>query len=425
MGSHAINATLNAHAMQPGDNCDPSRSSDVFSLSFKLQLLWQRLKGSTGDGKIANPGPAGAISFAATALLLSLLNVQAGSVEHLEVIVSMAVFIGGLSQFMAGMWEYPRGNVCNATPSGCHTQRSSSLLLESLLHTRIQSRSWTVLDYLEYRYCVFLVRRRPSQPCSHSDTFYHLHNSRHSQHLAIQSRRNAHSPFAVLHSETREQVAVDMDYHWAMYELHHKVNPMEVIVGCWIKPQHILCTDTKLLLARDCSSSSHPSAPHPAIHVFLDTGVEPGQPAGVKGYVSSPVGVFPKPENCVFVPVPVELRFRDSERSGVDLLTSTALSSSSTSSQPLSDLTILESSIQNVISMIDRVLTYVRAVLTGEAKGDAAIGMYLMDTLGASTADLEKGGFNGRLQDTLMISLANLVRAQAEVSSRLTLVTAF
>ena len=40
------------------------------------------------------------------------------------------------------------------------------------------------------------------------------------------------SAFAVLHSETAEQVAVDMEYHHAMYELHHKVNPKEVIGGC-------------------------------------------------------------------------------------------------------------------------------------------------------------------------------------------------
>ncbi|KAJ3841809.1 Gpr1 family protein [Lentinula raphanica] len=72
-------------------------------------------RAATSNGKIANPGPAGAISFAATALLLSLFNVQAGGVEHPEVLVSMAVFTGGLSQFMAGMWEYPRGNVFNAT----------------------------------------------------------------------------------------------------------------------------------------------------------------------------------------------------------------------------------------------------------------------------------------------------------------------
>ena len=40
-----------------------------------------------------------------------------------------------------------------------------------------------------------------------------------------------HNAFAVLHSETSEQVAVDMEYHRTMYELHHKVRPKEVIVG--------------------------------------------------------------------------------------------------------------------------------------------------------------------------------------------------
>lgn len=32
--------------------------------------------------------------------------------------------------------------------------------------------------------------------------------------------------------------------------------------------------------------------------------------------LSSPVGVDPKPENCVFVPLPCEFRFTDAERSG-------------------------------------------------------------------------------------------------------------
>ena len=48
--------------------------------------------------------------------------------------------------------------------------------------------------------------------------------------------------------------------------------------------------------------------------------------------------------------------------------------------------------------MLDRVLSYVREVLAGKKKGDPAIGRYLMDTLGASTDDLEKGGFNASLQ---------------------------
>lgn len=34
---------------------------------------------------------------------------------------------------------------------------------------------------------------------------------------------------------------------------------------------------------------------------------------------SSPVGVYPKAENCVFAPIPCELKFHESERSGREL----------------------------------------------------------------------------------------------------------
>lgn len=50
-----------------------------------------------------------------------------------------------------------------------------------------------------------------------------------------------HSCFAVLHSETSEQVAVDMEYHRTMYDLHHKVNPKEVIVGWCVTYELIPC----------------------------------------------------------------------------------------------------------------------------------------------------------------------------------------
>ncbi|KAJ3532138.1 hypothetical protein NMY22_g7863 [Coprinellus aureogranulatus] len=228
------------------------------------------------------------------------------------------------------------------------------------------------------------------------------------------------SSFAVLHSETDEQVAVDMEYHRTMYELHHKVNPKEVIVG-WYSTGSNLNTYSALIQ----NFYSQETAPHPAILVSLNTGVEEGKEASVTAYVSSPVGVHPKPENCVFVPVPVELRFHDAERSGMDLLSGTAASSTQTSPQPVADVEIIERSLHSVDDMLDRVLSYVQAVLSGEKEGDAAIGRYLMNTLGAATDDLEKNGFNSSLQDTLMISyLANLVRSQAEVSARLALATA-
>ena len=78
---------------------------------------------------------------------------------------------------------------------------------------------------------------------------------------------------------------------------------------------------------------SQETTPLQAVHLAIDTGLEEsGKGAGVKAYIrlvhftvllqtssfrnSSPVGISPKPENCVFVPVPVELRFRDTEKSG-------------------------------------------------------------------------------------------------------------
>lgn len=70
-------------------------------------------------------------------------------------------------------------------------------------------------------------------------------------------------------------------------------------------------------------------------------------------------------------------------------------------------------------------ILFASPVSQNKKTGDKAIGRYLMDTFGMGTEEMERGGFTGSLQDTLMMSyLANLVRAQAEVSSRLALVTA-
>jgi translation initiation factor 3 subunit F len=107
------------------------------------------------------------------------------------------------------------------------------------------------------------------------------------------------SSFAVLHSETDEQVAVDTDYHQSMYDLHHKVNPKEVIVG-WLV--HFFFTfdgfSFLICVSRYSTGSnlntysaliqnfySQETAPHQAIHVAIDTGVEEGQNPGVKAFI--------------------------------------------------------------------------------------------------------------------------------------------
>ncbi|TFK33288.1 FUN34 transmembrane protein [Crucibulum laeve] len=65
--------------------------------------------------RIANPGPAGLFSFASTTFMLSMFNVSARGIHVPNLVIGMAIFAGGLIQFMAGMWEFPRGNVFGAT----------------------------------------------------------------------------------------------------------------------------------------------------------------------------------------------------------------------------------------------------------------------------------------------------------------------
>lgn len=58
---------------------------------------------------------SGLFSFASTTFILSLYNVNARNIHTPNVVVGMACFSGGLAQFVAGMWEFPRGNVFGAT----------------------------------------------------------------------------------------------------------------------------------------------------------------------------------------------------------------------------------------------------------------------------------------------------------------------
>ncbi|KAK0183769.1 GPR1/FUN34/yaaH family-domain-containing protein [Armillaria mellea] len=65
---------------------------------------------------IGNPCTLGLFAFASTMFILSLYNIRTGGLdERRNVVVGMAVFYGGLTQLLAGMWEFPRGNTFGAT----------------------------------------------------------------------------------------------------------------------------------------------------------------------------------------------------------------------------------------------------------------------------------------------------------------------
>ncbi|KAK0200051.1 Gpr1 family protein [Desarmillaria ectypa] len=65
--------------------------------------------------RIANPGTLGLFSFASTTFILSMYNVQTRGINTPNVVVGMAIFCGGLTQLLAGMWEFPRGNTFGGT----------------------------------------------------------------------------------------------------------------------------------------------------------------------------------------------------------------------------------------------------------------------------------------------------------------------
>src|SRR2546421_65942 len=66
---------------------------------------------------IADPAPLGLAAFALTTFVLSAHNASAfGFGSHVPfVVIGLALFYGGLAQFMAGMWSFRRGNVFTAT----------------------------------------------------------------------------------------------------------------------------------------------------------------------------------------------------------------------------------------------------------------------------------------------------------------------
>jgi len=71
--------------------------------------------GASSSWKPANPAPLGLAGFALTTFVLSMINANWVSGADTPVVLGLALAYGGLAQLLAGMWEFPRGNVFGAT----------------------------------------------------------------------------------------------------------------------------------------------------------------------------------------------------------------------------------------------------------------------------------------------------------------------
>lgn len=67
---------------------------------------------------LADPAPLGLASFATTTFILSMINanlVGGGVATAAGIVAGMALAVGGIAQFTAGLWEFRNGNTFGAT----------------------------------------------------------------------------------------------------------------------------------------------------------------------------------------------------------------------------------------------------------------------------------------------------------------------
>lgn len=226
--------------------------------------------------------------------------------------------------------------------------------------------------------------------------------------------------YAVPHTETAEQVEVDMEFQKQMLQLHLRANPREVLVG-WYATSSELNTFSALI-QNFYGQQGDGTWPHPAVHLTVST--IPGEDIETRAYISAPVGVTPEraDDSCLFIPVPYEIKYDEASKSGLELIS--AAKDNPDRSQPiLNDIDALERSVEQVLDMLSRVSNYVNEVLDEEATPSNALGQFLMNALSLApkveAADIERD-FNNHIQDVLVVSyLTNTIRTQIDLSNRL------
>jgi len=197
--------------------------------------------------------------------------------------------------------------------------------------------------------------------------------------------------YAVPHTETAEQVEVDMDYQKNMLALHLRANPREILIG-WYATSSELNTFSALI-QNFYGQQGDGTFPHPAVH--LTVGTTAGKDIETRTYISAPIGVTPEraADSCNFIPVPNEVKYGEAEKSGMEAI-SAAKDKEDRKTELVTDIEGLERNIESVINMLDRVSHYVNNVLDEETEPSSALGQFLMNTLSlapkVNPADIER-----------------------------------
>ena len=228
------------------------------------------------------------------------------------------------------------------------------------------------------------------------------------------------SCFAIPHTEEEDQVEVDVEYQKNMLALTLKAAPRESLLG-WYTTSHEL-NSFSALIQNFFASPDTGTFPHPAVHLTIST--EPGEGIDTRCYISAPVAVNAEraAESCLFIQVPHKMLYGEADRSALDTIASARDTQNGTA--PLvSDIESLGLSVEQTITLLDRVSEWVNGVLDEDEEPNNALGQFLMSALSLAPkvdASQIEHDFNNHIQDVLMVSyLSNTIRTQIDLSQRL------
>lgn len=217
--------------------------------------------------------------------------------------------------------------------------------------------------------------------------------------------------FPVPHTET-DQIAVNLDFHRTLTNLHQKVSPDDVIVGWYATGREV----------KESSSLIHNfywremnQAP---VHLLLDTDLSTGK-IQLATYHAISIALSDKGTlQQHFLPLPNEYSVQDHDRISFDVL------SQAKTGKPtlLSDLNNLEYNLQRLLNMLETTSQYVDNVVAGKETPNNEVGRFLQETLSLlPTNELAFDQmFTNGVQDVLVvIYLANLTRSHLLLAEKL------
>ncbi|CAL7941723.1 eukaryotic translation initiation factor 3 subunit f1 isoform X2 [Xylocopa sonorina] len=234
--------------------------------------------------------------------------------------------------------------------------------------------------------------------------------------------------FCVPHKESESQVEADLTYGIDLYELNHRVNAQENIVGWWATGNEVTTHSSVIheYYVRECNNP---------VHLTVDTTLANTTRMAIKAYVCVPLGVPNGKQGSMFTPVKVQITCYEPEVVGLQLCSKTQLPAHAQITgvktgggiEPMMDLSQIAEASAKLSSMLEQVLVYVDDVLSGKQPPDNQVGRALLDMVHSvpkMSSDQFDEMFNSNVKDLLMVvALSQLIKTQLQLNEKLTLLT--